>query len=202
MASHEPDWGDDTARKCLLGTSAQYHFLVALYQGVVVFFFSVTYSATPTLWFLPRASRKKTQVSSWNVECAGRLELDRLFYSLFCTLYRIPVPYSKDIRIFCHCIWILDMFRSVHEQFRLGPSVSHSQGCTSCAMDVSAMRGHLDVVQWLTTNREEGCTTNAMDWAAKEGKLVGDGTLDSISQTSFFIVVERRMQSQNFRRLV
>lgn len=39
-------------------------------------------------------------------------------------------------------------------------------------MDVSAMHGHLEVVQWLAANRPEGCTTKAMDWAAMEGKLV------------------------------
>lgn len=39
-------------------------------------------------------------------------------------------------------------------------------------MDVSAMHGHLEVVQWLAENRPEGCTTKAMDWAAMEGKLV------------------------------
>lgn len=48
-----------------------------------------------------------------------------------------------------------------------------AQGCTTTAMDVSAMHGHLDVVKWLHANRSEGCTTDAMDWAAKEGRMVG-----------------------------
>ena len=34
------------------------------------------------------------------------------------------------------------------------------------------MHGHLEVLQWLHSNRREGCTTKAMDWAAMEGKLV------------------------------
>ncbi|KAG4228366.1 hypothetical protein PC116_g23279 [Phytophthora cactorum] len=32
-------------------------------------------------------------------------------------------------------------------------------------MDGAAQNGHLDVAEWLHTNRSEGCTTSAMDEA-------------------------------------
>ena len=38
-------------------------------------------------------------------------------------------------------------------------------------MDLAARNGHLEVVQWLDTNRTEGCTTSAMNWAAMNGHL-------------------------------
>ncbi|KAG6942496.1 hypothetical protein JG687_00019031 [Phytophthora cactorum] len=34
-------------------------------------------------------------------------------------------------------------------------------------MDGAAQNGHVDVVEWLHTNRNEGCTTSAMDEADK-----------------------------------
>jgi ankyrin repeat protein len=38
-------------------------------------------------------------------------------------------------------------------------------------MDWAARAGHLEVVKFLSENREEGCTTDAMDWAARAGHL-------------------------------
>jgi hypothetical protein len=42
---------------------------------------------------------------------------------------------------------------------------------TPYAMDVAALNGHLEVVQWLHENRKEGCTKIAMDGAAMCGHL-------------------------------
>lgn len=41
--------------------------------------------------------------------------------------------------------------------------------CSHRAMDSAASNGHLEIVQWLHTNRSEGCTAAAMDGAAKNG---------------------------------
>jgi hypothetical protein len=38
-------------------------------------------------------------------------------------------------------------------------------------VDNAASNGHLEVVQWLNSNRTEGCTPKAMDWAARNGHL-------------------------------
>ncbi|EGZ14588.1 hypothetical protein PHYSODRAFT_560883 [Phytophthora sojae] len=48
---------------------------------------------------------------------------------------------------------------------------NRKEGCSSVAMDFAAMRGHLDVVQWLHDHRSEGCTTHAMVHAARQGHL-------------------------------
>ncbi|CAI5709666.1 hypothetical protein KXD40_005430 [Peronospora effusa] len=45
------------------------------------------------------------------------------------------------------------------------------EGCTTDAMDMAACNGHLKIVQWLHKNRTEGCTTNAIDFAAQLGHL-------------------------------
>jgi hypothetical protein len=50
----------------------------------------------------------------------------------------------------------------------------HSQrteGCTVAAMDGAARNGHMDVVLFLHTQRAEGCTVAAMDGAARNGHL-------------------------------
>ena len=39
------------------------------------------------------------------------------------------------------------------------------------AMNWAAENGHLDIVQWLHTNRNEGCTKYAMDVALSNGHL-------------------------------
>lgn len=42
---------------------------------------------------------------------------------------------------------------------------------TTAAMDGAACAGHLDVVMFLHETRLEGCTTDAIDWAARKGHL-------------------------------
>lgn len=44
-------------------------------------------------------------------------------------------------------------------------------GFTADATFFAARNGHLQVVQWLHSNRQEGCTTRAVDDAAKNGFL-------------------------------
>lgn len=68
------------------------------------------------------------------------------------------------------------------------------QGCTKSAIDVSAMHGHLAVVQWLSENRPEGCSTNAMDWAAKEGKLVRESVCTRMSSRKYDYVLHHSLQ--------
>ncbi|KAL3657617.1 hypothetical protein V7S43_017421 [Phytophthora oleae] len=48
---------------------------------------------------------------------------------------------------------------------------NRSEGCSVHAMDSAAAGGHLDVVKWLHEKRTEGCTTGAMDTAAAGGHL-------------------------------
>jgi ankyrin repeat protein len=38
-------------------------------------------------------------------------------------------------------------------------------------MDWAARAGHLEVVKFLSENRNEGCTTDAINWAARAGHL-------------------------------
>ncbi|EGG24314.1 hypothetical protein DFA_06464 [Cavenderia fasciculata] len=44
-----------------------------------------------------------------------------------------------------------------------------TENSTTYSMDNAAKNGHFEVVQYLDQNRTEGCTTNAMDEAAKNG---------------------------------
>ncbi|KAG2810492.1 hypothetical protein PC116_g16662 [Phytophthora cactorum] len=46
---------------------------------------------------------------------------------------------------------------------------NRTEGCTSDAMDLAAANGHLEMVQWLHAHRSESCTTNAMDGTAFGG---------------------------------
>jgi hypothetical protein len=46
---------------------------------------------------------------------------------------------------------------------------AHAYSCTTEAMDKAIGNNHLDVFEWLQTNRTEGCTTWAMDLAAAHG---------------------------------
>ncbi|EQC32782.1 hypothetical protein SDRG_09753 [Saprolegnia diclina VS20] len=43
--------------------------------------------------------------------------------------------------------------------------------CTKYALNAAAEHGHLDVVNFLHSERKEGCTTHAMDYAAKNGHV-------------------------------
>lgn len=45
------------------------------------------------------------------------------------------------------------------------------EGGTTLAMDMAASSGHLEIVQWLHEHRSEECTTRAMDFAASHGHL-------------------------------
>ena len=38
-------------------------------------------------------------------------------------------------------------------------------------MDLTASKGHIEIVKWLHENRKEGCTTRAMYWAERMGHL-------------------------------
>ncbi|GMF34007.1 unnamed protein product [Phytophthora lilii] len=46
-----------------------------------------------------------------------------------------------------------------------------TEGCTVAAMDGAARNGHMQVVEFLHTQRTEGCTAAAMDGAARSGHL-------------------------------
>ncbi|KAE9103948.1 hypothetical protein PF007_g14222 [Phytophthora fragariae] len=48
---------------------------------------------------------------------------------------------------------------------------NRTEGCTDKAMDYAAMNGQLHVVKWLHVNRREGCTVEAMNRAAENGHL-------------------------------
>ena len=46
-----------------------------------------------------------------------------------------------------------------------------SEKCPVTAMNNAALKGHLDVVEWLHKNRKEGCTSYAINTAALNGHL-------------------------------
>lgn len=108
---------------------------------------------------LVQTSKHTTVVVQWYLLSFSVKPLDCT--RLYCSTKR-PVEQKCQMVLLVHNLRAIDC-RS---------DAFHLQGCTKSAIDVSAMHGHLAVVQWLSEFRPEGCSTNAMDWAAKEGRLV------------------------------
>jgi hypothetical protein len=68
---------------------------------------------------------------------------------------------QKEKQLHKSCLYLCSHFKRIDISNKSKIDYNHhdrTEGCTVRAMDRAASRGHLEVVQWLHSNRSEGCT--------------------------------------------